>query len=48
MDDLTLWDRLADAQWHTHEATIRGNELMAGAWRRQERVIERLIERNGA
>jgi len=48
MDDLTLWDRLADAQWHHREAVQRGNELMAVAWRRQAAVIERLIERNHA
>jgi len=45
MDDLTLYDRLADAQWHQHEAQLKGNELMAAAWRRQAQVLEALIER---
>jgi len=46
MDDVTLWDKLADAQWHQHEAALKGNDLMAAAWRRQTQVLEALIERN--
>ena len=46
MDEFTLYDRLADAQWHQHEAGLKGNDLMFNAWRRQSQVLERLIERN--
>ena len=48
MDEITLWDRLADAQWHEREATNWGDMHSASLWRRQIRRIERLIERNHA
>jgi len=44
MDD--VWDRLADAQWHHHEAVLRGDTRMEVAWRRRINDLTRQTERD--
>jgi len=47
MDEFTLWDRLADAQWNHRRARQTLNWPSVVKWRRRMNFLERLIDIKG-
>jgi hypothetical protein len=47
MDEIHLWDRLADAQWNYRMARKTTDWALTVKWRRRMNFIERLIDIKG-